>query len=278
MAKSIKELTKQEYVMDTGGGEPIPAGMKMTDQHRVDQPKDPKTGQFLSNGAADLPTEYPGRGKHDSALERLGWKVAKKSGKEYIIDPNNKMFKLPPAFKTVKDFYKALMQYDPISKTYGGALREIPLKGIGGTTSKDKTAAFKELFEGKTIWEEYKQYGKPTYANHSQYDEVYKKVKGDYHFKGDRRNWKTLIESAAWFDKNREALKEKLDVDLAKSDPEKFKADNKFALDYIVGTANHKAEDGDEKWTIDDVVSIIAESEIGSFKELDDYLNEYKAE
>lgn len=52
--------------MSTGGGTPIPAGHKWTNEHRVLQPRDPDNGHFTYNADAKLGLKYKSHGKADA--------------------------------------------------------------------------------------------------------------------------------------------------------------------------------------------------------------------
>jgi hypothetical protein len=53
-----RTLEESRMTLNTGGGEPIPAGHKRTHEYRVLQPRDPETGRFDYNSSANISRKY----------------------------------------------------------------------------------------------------------------------------------------------------------------------------------------------------------------------------
>lgn len=72
-----ESIEKSKTTLATGGGEPIKKGHKRTNEKRVLQPRDPKTGQFDYNASADIERKYDyhaeRNGLHGNAKEGYTW-------------------------------------------------------------------------------------------------------------------------------------------------------------------------------------------------------------
>ena len=82
---SVEEMRKN---MSTGGGEPIPAGHKWTNERRVLQPRNPETGQFAYNADAQMSLKYRAHGRDRAvpiALQNLQLYEGIKKGQKIII-------------------------------------------------------------------------------------------------------------------------------------------------------------------------------------------------
>ena len=67
-AKHAIETTKNNVIMSTGGGEPIPKGQKWATETRVLQPRDPETGKFTQNVDAGLARKYRYHAERNGSL------------------------------------------------------------------------------------------------------------------------------------------------------------------------------------------------------------------
>lgn len=72
-----ESIKKSKTTLATGGGEPIAKGHKRTNEKRVLQPRDPKTGQFDYNASADIERKYDyhaeRNGLHGNAKDGYTW-------------------------------------------------------------------------------------------------------------------------------------------------------------------------------------------------------------
>lgn len=275
MATTLKEALqkkKKGYYMDTGGGQPIPAGHKMTTEKRDDQPRDPKTHQFESNAIAGLPTKYPSRGKGESPYEDVKIRFAKSSGKP-SLEIGDDLLEFPKGF-TPESFIKAITTWNPKTKEFGvGIDLNMKLKKKGGKWPKDVKKFSDILGEKISIWQKYYEKSSPNYANHAKYDASEKEASKDYHFQDSSYTWKKRISNAVDFLKQREDMD--LEFDKSKS-ADQIIDDNKFAVDYVLGTANMGLEEGEKKWTRNDIKNIIESGAVKSFMDINQTLVKWK--
>lgn len=95
--------------MSTGGGEPIPAGHKWTNEKRRLQPRDPDTGHFTYNADAQYGLKYKSHGKADATpigAKRFNFGDGIKKGDKIAINDKVYIAIRDMNYEEVKDYFR----------------------------------------------------------------------------------------------------------------------------------------------------------------------------
>ena len=95
--------------MSTGGGEPIPAGHKWTNEKRRLQPRDPDTGHFTYNADAQYGLKYKSHGKADATpigAKRFDFGSGIKKGDKIAINDKVYLAIRDMDYEEVKDYFR----------------------------------------------------------------------------------------------------------------------------------------------------------------------------
>ena len=244
-APSRKAPKIGEFEEYPGGGTPLPKGVKAPSKewvkaNRKMQPRD-TNGQFTYNSANKKPLEYgPSRGKTvPPFLTGINITFAKKSGKGVAIMPDGKMFRLPERIKTPKDFVKAYMEYREMDDTFLGV--------NGGEKIEFGSISDRAMGRGGKS-------GKDAISITRGYISEVKNFTGKGPFKPK--------------DPPKEDNDDGVDYSLAKTDPDKFMAQNYREIKSLVDLASSKGY----SLNVDDMVDSIAKGEFKNFKQIKDMI------